>query len=101
MADINEKESPNSCLETNDDCEEKTKTSLQADDDGEEKTNTSLQGADGDGEDVLFDKFCDPDNPQIIHFEDVTAASVKTKGAIVQTPCTVIIIDIWFQSGLL
>ena len=42
-----------------------------------------------DNEETLFDKFCDPDHPKTIQFEDVSAAAVKTKDAILRTPCAV------------
>lgn len=37
----------------------------------------------------LVDKFCDPNNPVRINFNDVSAAAYKIKGGVDVTPCTV------------
>jgi hypothetical protein len=36
-----------------------------------------------------IDKFCDPNKPVIISFNDVSSAAYRIKGAIDTTPCTV------------
>ena len=40
-------------------------------------------------EDDLYDKFCDPDKPMRIQFNDVSAAAYRIKGGVEITPCTV------------
>lgn len=35
----------------------------------------------------LDDKFCDPNNPQIITFQDITSAAFMIKNGIEYTPC--------------
>ena len=35
------------------------------------------------------DTFCDPDNPVVVRFPEVSAASYKIKGGIERTPCHV------------
>jgi hypothetical protein len=37
----------------------------------------------------LIDKFCNPDAPVKIHFNDISAAAYRIKGGIEVTPCTV------------
>ncbi|KAL3869379.1 hypothetical protein ACJMK2_042064 [Sinanodonta woodiana] len=37
---------------------------------------------------VILDEFCNPDNPKIISFQDVSAAAYKIKDGIQKTPCT-------------
>lgn len=37
----------------------------------------------------LFDKFCDPEKPTRIQFNDISAAAYKIKGGVEVTPCTV------------
>merc|ERR1712137_954748 len=36
----------------------------------------------------LFDPWCDPANPQVIQFQDISAAAFKIKSGIMMTPCT-------------
>ena len=43
---------------------------------------------DVDGED-LRDEFCDPDNPVVVQFQEVSAAAYKIKSGIERTPCQV------------
>ncbi|CAF0704517.1 unnamed protein product [Brachionus calyciflorus] len=38
--------------------------------------------------DDLFDKFCDPENPVSIKFNDISAAAYRIKGGVENTPCT-------------
>ncbi|CAH2231688.1 jg2346 [Pararge aegeria aegeria] len=38
--------------------------------------------------DVEYDKFCDPENPRKIKYDDILAASRRIAGTIVRTPCT-------------
>ncbi|XP_060600742.1 L-threonine ammonia-lyase-like [Ruditapes philippinarum] len=38
-------------------------------------------------EEVLVDRFCDPQKPQVVTFQDVSAAAYKIKGGIQKTPC--------------
>ncbi|KAK7085044.1 hypothetical protein SK128_026828 [Halocaridina rubra] len=40
------------------------------------------------GEDILYDPWCDPKNPRVINFQDVSAAAFKIKAGIMNTPCT-------------
>ena len=40
-------------------------------------------------EEDLKDKFCDPDNPIVVQFQEVSAAAYKIKGGIERTPCNV------------
>ena len=37
----------------------------------------------------LVDSFCDPHNPRVLTFQDVSAAAYKIKSGIQHTPCTV------------
>ena len=37
----------------------------------------------------IKDTFCDPDNPVVVGFPEVSAAAYKIKGGIERTPCTV------------
>jgi len=37
----------------------------------------------------LFDPWCDPENPRIIKFEDISAAAYRIKDGIIQTACDV------------
>ncbi|CAM1325313.1 Uncharacterised protein g8914 [Pycnogonum litorale] len=39
-------------------------------------------------DDVLFDPFCDPENPVSITFQDISAAAYRIKDGIMRTPCT-------------
>ncbi|XP_047475151.1 basic proline-rich protein-like isoform X3 [Penaeus chinensis] len=39
-------------------------------------------------DDPLFDPWCDPKNPKVINFQDVSAAAFKIKSGIMNTPCT-------------
>ncbi|XP_037777571.1 L-threonine ammonia-lyase-like isoform X2 [Penaeus monodon] len=41
-----------------------------------------------ESEDPLFDPWCDPKNPKVINFQDVSAAAFKIKSGIMNTPCT-------------
>ena len=36
-----------------------------------------------------FDKFCDPNNPVQVQFNDISAAAYRIKGGIEYTECTV------------
>lgn len=36
----------------------------------------------------LFDPWCDPKNPRIVQFQDISAAAFKIKSGIMMTPCT-------------
>ena len=36
----------------------------------------------------LFDPWCDPKNPRIVQFQDISAAAFKIKSGIMVTPCT-------------
>lgn len=36
----------------------------------------------------LFDPWCDPNNPRIVQFQDISAAAFKIKSGIMNTPCT-------------
>ncbi|XP_052225619.1 L-threonine ammonia-lyase-like isoform X2 [Dreissena polymorpha] len=38
-------------------------------------------------EEVILDKFCDPDNPITITFQDISAAAYKIRDGIERTPC--------------
>lgn len=38
-----------------------------------------------------FDTNCDPDDPKIIKFQDISIAAYRIKNGIVRTPCTVCI----------
>ena len=40
-------------------------------------------------DDMLKDEFCDPENPVVINFREISAAAYKIQGGIQQTPCTV------------
>ena len=40
-------------------------------------------------EEDLKDEFCDPDNPVVVKFQDVSAAAYKIKSGIQRTPCQV------------
>lgn len=54
-------------------------------------------------DDEVKDAFCNPDNPQTIGFQDVSAAAYKIKTGVLRTPCTrsglsrKLGIDIWFK----
>ena len=39
-------------------------------------------------DEVLFDPWCDPSNPRVIQFQDISAAAFKIKSGIMMTPCT-------------
>jgi hypothetical protein len=54
----------------------------------EEISRIDLTSLNLDPED-LVDKFCDPNNPVRISFNDVSAAAYKIKGGVDVTPCTV------------
>merc|ERR1712142_180148 len=47
----------------------------------------SYVSSDIDDEENLKDPWCDPENPKIIKFEDVSAAAYRIKGGITQTSC--------------
>lgn len=57
-------------------------------------------------DDMLKDEFCDPENPVVINFREISAAAYKIQGGIQQTPCTVsfpstkAIYVCWFVAGL-
>lgn len=38
------------------------------------------------------DPFCNPDEPHVIQFEDITSAAFKIKSGVVLTPCIVSLI---------
>lgn len=38
-------------------------------------------------EESLVDRFCDPSKPQVVSFQDVSAAAYKIRGGIQKTPC--------------
>ncbi|XP_070562847.1 L-threonine ammonia-lyase-like [Ptychodera flava] len=40
-----------------------------------------------DNEEELKDEFCDPENPIVVRFQDVSAAAYKIKNGIQRTPC--------------
>ncbi|KAJ8306156.1 hypothetical protein KUTeg_016701 [Tegillarca granosa] len=40
------------------------------------------------GKNGIKDVFCDPDNPRVLQFQDVSAAAYKIKDGIQKTPCT-------------
>ena len=42
----------------------------------------------GNGTEDLFDPWCDPNNPRIVQFQDISAAAFKIKSGIMMTPCT-------------
>ena len=42
-----------------------------------------------DNDEELVDSFCDPNNPRVLTFQDVSAAAYMIKPGIQQTPCTV------------
>lgn len=42
----------------------------------------------------IKDTFCDPENPVVVHFPEVSAASYKIKGGVERTPCNVSILQI-------
>ena len=41
----------------------------------------------------LKDKFCDPNSPVTVQFNEVTMAAYKIRGGIERTPCTVSILQ--------
>ena len=43
---------------------------------------------DSDAEEIK-DPWCDPENPRITRFEDITAASFRIRSGIIRTPCDV------------
>ena len=45
-------------------------------------------GAKGSEPCDLFDPWCDPKNPRIVQFQDISAAAFKIKSGIMMTPCT-------------
>lgn len=48
----------------------------------------NLERMDAKDED-LTDPYCDPENPQVVPFQEVSAAAYKIKSGIERTPCTV------------
>ena len=42
-----------------------------------------------DNDEELVDSFCDPNNPRVLSFQDVSAAAYMIKSGIQHTPCTV------------
>ena len=40
-------------------------------------------------EDDIKDAFCDPENPVVVQFPEVSAAAFKIKGGVERTPCNV------------
>ena len=53
---------------------------------GLDQKDSTLSSSDWDPED-LKDAWCDPDNPTIIQFEDISAAAYRIKSGIVRTSC--------------
>lgn len=49
---------------------------------------TQIPTAQPGEKDPLFDPWCDPENPRVIQFQDVSAAAFKIKSGIMNTPCT-------------
>lgn len=45
--------------------------------------------SDDSSDDEITDSFCDPNNPRVLTFQDVSAAAYKVKAGIQHTPCTV------------
>ena len=43
---------------------------------------------DSDAEEIK-DPWCDPENPRILGFQDITAASFRIRSGIIRTPCDV------------
>lgn len=39
-------------------------------------------------DDALFDPWCDPKNPRMVQFQDISAAAFKIKSGVMMTPCT-------------
>jgi len=39
-------------------------------------------------DDVMFDPWCDPAHPRVVHFQDICEAAYKIKSGIMVTPCT-------------
>jgi threonine dehydratase len=62
----------------------------------EKKTTDSGEGSsvsdeseyDSDSEEIK-DPWCDPDNPRIVGFAEITAASFMIRSGIIRTPCDV------------
>ena len=44
--------------------------------------------------DYSFDPFCDPNNPVIIPFQEISAAAYKIKSGIERTPCSVSMLNV-------
>ena len=43
----------------------------------------------GSNTEELIDPFCDPNNPVVIPFQEISAAAYKIKSGIERTPCVV------------
>ncbi len=41
------------------------------------------------GEEEIKDPWCDPENPRVLHFEEISAAAYRIRDGIVRTPCDV------------
>lgn len=54
--------------------------------------NGATNGSNGTTGDLpnadLFDPWCDPNNPRVVQFQDISAAAFKIKSGIMMTPCT-------------
>lgn len=44
-----------------------------------------------------FDKYCDPDRPVKVTFNDISAAAYRIKGGVYYTPCDVILTQLSLQ----
>merc|ERR1711962_194154 len=63
-----------------------TPTLLSCKDMDTTKSSQSVASSDF-GEEELFDKFCDPENPKVIRFEDISAAAFRIRDGIQRTSC--------------
>jgi threonine dehydratase len=67
----------------------------------------SANGLPEDAEEDLKDEFCDPDNPIVVKFQDVSAAAYKIKSGIQRTPCqksqisSIVGMDLYFKKDFL
>lgn len=65
-------------------------TTANIDMSSESKENNPTIAINAHGADAsdLFDPWCDPKNPRIVQFQDISAAAFKIKSGIMMTPCT-------------
>lgn len=64
-------------------------TTANIDMSSESKENPTIAiNAHGADASDLFDPWCDPKNPRIVQFQDISAAAFKIKSGIMMTPCT-------------